>query len=158
MRLTLISTAFALAALSPVAQATLGQPAASVAIDARALRATSFVAKAPGSANFARHQISLADGGMATEFVDPATGAVFAVSWSSAALPDLSALLGAYFPSLKRAQEATRAPGAMRSPGSVSAVDGDVAIVSTGHMRSFRGQAYLASQLPAGFDIKELSQ
>lgn len=148
--------ALALASLSLGAHAALGEKAQTVANDAKTLRAASLAAKpATAGVNFVRHEIALPDGGKAVEFADE-NGVVFAVSWNSPTMPDLSTLLGAYRSSLERVQQDQL--GKVRSPRLLSASEGDWTIVSTGHLRAYKGYSYLRSQLPQGFDLKELSQ
>jgi hypothetical protein len=155
MRLTQLLGALALASFSLCSHAALGGKAQAVAIDAQAPRAISLAASpAATGGNFVRHAIPLADGGTAVEFVDE-NGMVFAVSWASPTMPDMNALLGTYRGALERAQQARL--GKVRSPRMLSASEGDWTIVSTGHLRAFRGYSYLRSQLPQGFDIKQLA-
>lgn len=146
---------------SPAAQAGLGDiisPAQGPVADARAMHARSFStvldASASTSLPYSSHRIVLPDGGVATEFAD-AGGFVFAVSWAAPTMPDLASLLGAYKPSLDRAQVAQRSSG-IRSPRLLNATAGDWTIVSSGHLRAYSGYSYLSSRLPAGFDLATL--
>ena len=147
----------ALVLVAGTARAALGGyasdlPADAVRMHARALSAQIPTGAASGVA-FGRRQITLAAGSTAVEFVD-ADGKVFAVSWASPVMPDLSVLLGSYKASLDAAQ---RAPHAVRSPRLLRASSGDWVLVSSGHLRAFQGYSYLRSGLPAGFDLKELA-
>lgn len=146
-------------AIAP-AHAELGGHSGSLPTEARSMRATALAARpilavATSATAYTRHDLSLADGGVATEFAD-ANGQVFAVSWRSPTMPDLSALLGAHRASLDKAQRPQ--PGMGRAPRQINARDGDCVLVSTGRLRAYQGHAYLASQLPADFDLKDLAQ
>ena len=152
---------FLLCIFSPVAQAGLGDmisPAQGPVADARAMHARSFStvlnASASTSLPYSSHRIVLPDGGVATEFANT-DGFVFAVSWAAPTMPDLASLLGAYKPSLDRAQVAQRS-SRIRSPRLLNATAGDWTIVSSGHLRAYSGYSYLSSRLPAGFDLATL--
>jgi hypothetical protein len=77
---------------------------------------------------------------------------VFALSWQGPIIPDLQALLGTHFDSLKK--ESQRIPKAGRSALSVNRPE--VIIHSAGHMRAFQGQAWVPSLLPHGFSTDEI--
>jgi hypothetical protein len=92
-------------------------------------------------------QSTLDSGTIVREYADTA-GKVFAVGWSGPALPDLRTLLGEKFAVMT--STAAKRPKAGHSQLAVE--QSDVVIVSNGHMRSFTGQAWIPSALPAGFD------
>ena len=92
-------------------------------------------------------QSTLDSGTVVREYSD-AAGKVFAVSWNGPALPDLRTLLGDHFDAMTSG--AAKRPHAGHSQLAVNRPD--IVIVSSGHMRSFTGHAWLPSQLPAGFD------
>lgn len=83
------------------------------------------------------------------EYLNP-NGAVFAVSWSGPFMPDLKELLGIHFEKMQ--EHADKRENTRRSRLAVR--DKDVVIVSSGHMGSFQGRAWLPSKLPAGFDAE----
>ncbi len=90
------------------------------------------------------HEISADDGTVIREYVTPA-GKVFGVSWTGPTIPDLTQLLGTYNTEFHAAMHATRGRrnnAAVHNP--------DLVVESSGHMRSFRGRAYLNSMLPGG--------
>ena len=157
MRLSIIAAAGLIAATLTPAHAALGGLSGSLTSEAQTLRATALAVRPLSTATTAyhRHDLALLDGGRASEFVD-ANGHVFAVSWQAPTMPELSTLLGSYRSSLDKAQ--TPQEGMGRAPRQINFRDGDCVLVSTGRMRAYQGHAYLASQLPAGFDLKELSQ
>ncbi len=98
---------------------------------------------------------TLASGTVVTEYLN-AAGIVFAVTWAGPVLPDLTALLGDYFPTFKTQTAQRRAAGWRGGPVQVAA-DG-LTLVSAGRMGHFSGYAYAASLVPAGVDVATLLQ
>ncbi len=143
--------------------AALGGQLESVASDASRMHAQRLVQRTdlatPTGTSFTRHEIILADGGTAVEFVDT-QGRVFAVRWNAPTMPDLDTLLGAFKVDMDRAQAAGHRPdaGRVRSSRSLRTSSGGWTLVSTGHLRAFRGMSYLEAWLPMGFDLKELEK
>ena len=88
-------------------------------------------------------QIEAADGTVVREYVS-SEGMVFGVAWQGPKLPDLSALLGEYFP---RYQAALPVPVHRRTPVSVH-TDGLIVEID-GQMRAFHGRAYLPNLMPS---------
>lgn len=87
-------------------------------------------------------QIKSADGTTIKEYVST-SGIVFAISWEAPMLPKLADLLGSYFPEFQQASSGDvhrRGPLVMRL--------GDLVVESGGHMRAFRGRAYLPGMIP----------
>src|SRR5579863_7472360 len=74
-------------------------------------------------------------------------GRVFAVTWSGPTPPDLSQLLGLYFPEYAGRLAALEHPGLKRS---LRVVTPTLIVESSGHMRAFSGRAYLPALLPPG--------
>lgn len=104
-----------------------------------------------GQAAFTDRERKLDSGTTVHEFVD-ANGIVFAVSWSGPYLPDLKELLGKHFDTM-----VAHANGMARSGRTQLALrQGDLVIVSGGHMGAFQGKAWLPARLPAGFDAKDI--
>jgi hypothetical protein len=87
---------------------------------------------------------------MVHEFVD-AGGTVFAVSWSGPFKADLQQLLGRHFDAVAQHRGQHRGD---RSHARMD--DGDLVVVSSGHMGAFQGRAWLRSRLPDGFDPQEM--
>lgn len=78
------------------------------------------------------------------------SGAVFAVTWSGPALPNLQTLLGAYFKDyLAAIKEARR---------SIYLNTDTIIIQSSGMMGAFQGFAFLPKQAPTGFTPNNLGQ
>ncbi len=81
-------------------------------------------------------------GGVVNEYVSP-DGIVFGVSWQGLTVPNLSQLLGSYF---KQFQQAARS-SAKRRHAVVFRTD-QLVVESGGHMRGFRGRAYVPALIP----------
>ena len=130
-----------LAAAALPAGATLGGSAESVVTDQTKLHAKRAVVERQA---YTVHEITSGDGTLIREYVTPA-GKVFGVSWTGPTIPDLGQLLGAYNTEFQTAIHAKRG---RRS--SVAVRHADLVVESSGHMRAFRGRAYLNSMLPSG--------
>jgi hypothetical protein len=127
-----------LLAATPV-WAALGEPVDSVARDTARLRGE---VQASARAGYEVHQITAAGGTLVREFAAP-SGLVFGVAWEGPTLPDLQALLGSHYAAFREAVSATgrrRAPVVLRAD--------DLVVESGGHMRAFRGRAYLPGLVP----------
>ncbi len=140
------------ALLAPAARATLGEPAASVALDRARLggelqqRARALVVGAAVQVRVQVQTLVLADGSAVRQYSLPA-GPVFAVVWTMHYKPRLDQLLGASFaPYVDAARSAAR-----RRPGLIhNAVvqTGDLVVESSSHLNVYVGRAYLRSMLP----------
>jgi uncharacterized protein DUF2844 len=91
---------------------------------------------------YSLHEIKGADGAVVREYVSP-DGVVFGLSWQSPAMPNLAQLLGSYFPDFQLASNRR-----MRHRGPLVVRTDRVVIESGGHMRAFRGRAYVPSLMP----------
>ncbi len=101
------------------------------------------------------HESVLDTGTTVTELATPA-GVVFAVSWRGPVLPDLNALLGAYFQAFRQEAQQARTAGRRGSP---LAMETDALVVrSNGRMRNFFGSAYAPGLIPADVNIKDVLQ
>ncbi|RZF28045.1 DUF2844 domain-containing protein [Paraburkholderia sp. UYCP14C] len=100
------------------------------------------------SASYTVRETTFGNGTVVREYLG-ASGAVFGIAWHGPQMPDLSDLLGSYFPQYVAGVKAVRAArGNARGP---VAVDGtSVMVRSGGHMGAFSGVAWLPSALPAG--------
>jgi len=90
------------------AWAVLGQPAASVRTDQQALQAQR---RTSTHDSYRVEHLAAADGTVVREYVLP-TGLVFGLAWEGPTVPDLTQLLGAYFPAYQDALHAAEPPGA----------------------------------------------
>ncbi len=122
------------------AWAVLGQRVTSVQSDRARLRGELRAVERQG---YSVQQITAADGTVIKEYVSPA-GMVFGVSWQGPAMPDLSDLLGAYFPEFQKASGT-----ATRRHRAVAVKTDQVVVESGGHLRAFHGIAYVPGLLPS---------
>ncbi|APA87077.1 DUF2844 domain-containing protein [Paraburkholderia sprentiae WSM5005] len=100
------------------------------------------------TSSYTVRETALANGTVIREYLD-ARGAVFGVAWHGPRMPDLSDLLGSYFPQyIAGAQAAKAARGGGRGPVAVER-NGLVAR-SGGHMGALSGQVWLTPALPVG--------
>jgi hypothetical protein len=89
-------------------------------------------------------QITAAGGTVVREFVAP-SGLVFGVAWEGPTVPDLEPLLGSHYAAFRQAVTSSgrrRARVVLRTE--------ELVVESGGHMRAFRGRAYLPGLVPAG--------
>jgi hypothetical protein len=107
----------------------------------------------PTSSAYTLHALTLTSGTVVTEYVD-SSGIVFAVTWIGPVLPDLTALLGDYFPSVKAQMDQRRAAGLRGGPVQVNT--NGLTVVSAGRMGHFSGYAYATSLVPSGIDVATL--
>ena len=131
-------------AASP-AWAVLGESQNSVSADRKAMRG---VVQSATRQGYSLHEIRGADGAVVKEFVTP-EGVVFGLSWQAPTMPNLTQLLGTYFPDFQLAsnrKRAHRGPLVVRSDR--------VVIESGGHMRAFYGRAYIPGLLPKGLSAE----
>jgi hypothetical protein len=98
---------------------------------------------------FTLHEIQSAAGTTIREYVSSA-GDVFGVAWNGPSMPDLSQVLGAYFPAFQRAVQQQRQTRHARGPLTID--DGELVVQVSGHMRSFAGRAYVKRLMPASVD------
>lgn len=144
-----ITLAFILVTLPQHALATLGEPADSIAADLRALGATQKATTV--RANYTVQEVA-SPSATVREYAN-LSGTIFAVAWKGLMHPNLTPLLGRYFPEYQEAsQRAARVPGQRRMQ-----VKGDRVVVERwGHMRALQGRAYLPALLPPGVTVDEI--
>ncbi len=87
-------------------------------------------------------EIQLDHGAVVRAYV-AASGQVFGLAWQGPTLPDLAHLLGQHYAAFQRA-----AAGARRR-GPLYVHSGTLVVEMSGHMRDFRGRAYLTDAIPA---------
>ena len=110
-------------------------------------------ASAATAAPYTVTQTTYSSGTVVREYLS-STGTVFGIAWSGPVMPNLSVLLGSYFPQYTNALAAQRAARPGRGPVSVDLPG--LVVHSGGHMGSFGGQAYLPSALPAGVSATDI--
>ncbi|MBU1236336.1 MAG: DUF2844 domain-containing protein [Gammaproteobacteria bacterium] len=94
--------------------------------------------------------IRTGDGGTIREYVS-AEGKVFGVAWAGPTMPDLRELFGEQFEEFREGVRARR-----NARGPVSIARPNLVVQSGGHMRAFRGRAWLPQLLPAGVSGDEI--
>jgi hypothetical protein len=142
----------ACALFTPQAWAVLGQaPTTYPSNTASAFSAPTFAA----TSLYTMTAVTIDSGVVIKEFTNP-DGLGFAVSWRGPVMPDLSTLLGTYFPVFMRANEEAQATGRRGSPVSV-ARDGLV-VQASGRRPHFFGYAALTHLTPSGINIKNVVQ
>jgi hypothetical protein len=137
-----------LLATSAPAFAGLGGNATPVAADQAPGKTV--VRRAVSARSYTIQDIQTADGVAVREYVT-ADGKVFGVVWRGPVMPNLEQLFGTYFEPY-RDEMRGRSPG--RHPVRVDR--NDLVVESGGHMRAFRGRAYLPQLLPAGVSADEI--
>jgi len=122
------------------AWAVLGQPVASVRTDQQALQAQR---RTSTHDSYRVEHLEAVDGTVVREYVLP-SGLVFGLAWQGPTVPDMTQLLGAYFPAY---QDALRAAGPPRGPWRVQTED--LVVELRGQLGAFAGRAYLLSLVPS---------
>lgn len=142
----LVKIVLTLAMVLPAASyAALGAAPNAGSSGVKSLRATQ-----PSTASYSVHESVTGDGVTVREYTLP-SNVVFAVTWQGPIRPDMSALLGNYFPNLVAAGEAHR-----HGTGPMIERNGELVIQSVGHPGRFFGNAYLPRLVPAGVNADEL--
>jgi Protein of unknown function (DUF2844) len=123
------------------AWATLGQYESSVSLDQKQMRSQERVEILNA---YTVHELTAVNGARVREFVSP-KGLVFGVSWQGPFMPDLQQLLGTYATTLHTAPPDQTQVRHMRG---LFVKTKDFVFVSSGHMRFWKGHAYVPSLLP----------
>jgi hypothetical protein len=156
MNAALVGAGISMVLLEPsAARATLGEPAASIAADAKAAPSMPGLPPpgAPASANFSVEQLTTPEGVVVSEYISQ-QGTVFAVTWRGPTPPDVATLLGTYFKQYRDAADAG-APSPLGVHAS-SVHASNVTVETAGHMGYMWGRAYLPAALPAGVSPSEI--
>jgi hypothetical protein len=127
----------------------LGGDAASILADSNQMQG---VLHSYSSPQFEIQEITTENGIRVREFVNR-DGLVFAIAWSGPAEPNLQQMLGVHFSQYHQARMAQTPPGLHRA---LRLALPDLVIESGGHMRAYRGRAYLPMLLPAGASTADL--
>jgi hypothetical protein len=122
------------------AWAILGQPEDSVLADQQRMHAQ---LRTMANEGYVVQHIEAADGTVVREYVS-STGLVFGVAWQGPKVPDLTQLLGAYFPLYQAAL-----PAPMRRRAPVVVHTEALVVEMSGHIRAFSGRAYLPNLVPS---------
>ncbi len=142
-----LGAAFLAGSVTLPAFAALGGDAASVDADIAKMKGQARVAPGGG---YTVSEITLSSGTVVREYVS-AEGKVFAVSWSGMTVPNLRQTLGSYF-------ERYKAAGATPHGDHHHLViqEPDLVVSTGGHMRAWRGIAYLPALLPPNFSTEDI--
>lgn len=124
------------------AWATLGQYESSVSTDQQHMRSQDRVQTFQA---YKVHELTAANGATIREYVSP-QGLVFGVTWQGSVMPDMQQLLGAYVTNL---QAAPQAQTQVRHLRGLIVKTKDFVYVSGGHMRFWKGRAYVPSLVPS---------
>ena len=141
-----------IAAAGTPAWAVLGEQMDAASSSAAASTTVMRAATAGSSAAYSVSTSTLPTGTVVNEYAAPA-GKVFAVSWRGQMPPDLSQLLGSYYPSYQTALAAR--PSGVRNRH-VLLNSGGMVFVAGGHMRDLRGIAYVPALMPQGLSAGDL--
>ena len=124
------------------AMASLGGNLATVQADSARMKASLRIARSEST--YTVHELQSGSGTLVREYVAK-NGTIFGVAWRGPVMPDLQQVLGQYFTVLSDSGAVKRS-----SHAQMHVKKDDLVMHSSGHMRAFAGQAYLASQLPQG--------
>jgi hypothetical protein len=123
------------------AWAGLGQYESSVSVDQQYLRSEDRVQAFQA---YKVHQLTSANGTIVREYISP-QGLVFGVAWQAPFMPNMQQLLGSYVTNLQTASPTQTQVRHLR--GRIVKTN-DFVFVSGGHMRFWKGRAYVPSLLP----------
>jgi hypothetical protein len=132
------------------ASAGLGGDSASIIADSKTMQGSLHGYSSP---QFEIQEITTQNGIRVREFAN-GDGLVFAIAWSGPAEPNLQQLLGVHFEQYLHARMAQTPPGLHRN---LRLALPDLVIEAGGHMRAYRGRAYLPAFLPPGASTAELN-
>ena len=128
--------------------AALGGDATSVDADVARMKGQAHATPVVG---YTVSAITLPTGTVVNEYIS-AAGKVFAVTWKGPSVPNLQQTLGSYF-------AAFRAAGAAPHGGNhhqLRVQQSDFVMQTAGHMRAWRGMAYVPSLLPPNFSLDDI--
>ncbi len=129
--------------------AVLGEPAASVSSDRKALMATQ--GPVIGHHDYEVQEI-VSDTMRVREYIS-SSGIVFAIAWNGMTVPDLKTLLGSYADDYQAALR--MAPRKFGRQSRKIKTD-RVVVEQWGHMRNLQGRAYAPALIPQGVSIDEI--
>ncbi len=133
------------------AWAVLGGNAATIEQDGQPAEVSSTHQLAQHSSGVQQQSVLTAQNVTVTEYV--AGGVVFAISWSGPVIPDMSRLLGTYFPQYAAKLQARQITG-RNTPIAVQTPT--LVVHASGHMRAYSGSAYAPALVPTGINLTAL--
>jgi len=122
--------------------AALGQYESSVSFDQEYMKSEDHVLE---FRTYRVHGLTNANGTIVREYVSP-KGVVFGIAWQAPFMPNMEQLLGSYVTNL---QTASKSQTQVRHLRGVIVRTNDFVFVSGGHMRFWKGSAYLPSLVPS---------
>lgn len=151
MRFTLIKSIAVAASMlaATMAHAALGSAPGAPSLTGNHLTQSEEAVRTPTVQSYSAQDSTTQGDTSVREYVG-ADGSVFAVRWRGAFMPNMSDLLGAYFPQYVSTPPATNSTSLRLVRGT------DLVVESTGHMRAFAGLAYVPSKMPVGVTPKSL--
>jgi hypothetical protein len=147
MKITSLGFLLMLTLATAPAWAVLGQYESSVSVDQKYLRSEDLVQSFQG---YKVHQLTTTSGTIVREYISP-QGLVFGVAWQAPFMPNMEQLLGSYAANLRTATQAQTQVRHLR--GLIVRTDNFV-FVSGGHMRFWRGNAYVPSLVPSNVSVE----
>jgi hypothetical protein len=147
MRVTIWGLLLALTLGTVPAWAVLGQYESSVSVDQQYLVSKDSVQAFP---SYKVHQLTTAKGTVVREYISP-QGLVFGVAWQAPFMPNMQQLLGSYATNL---QTATRAQTQVRHLRGLIVRTNDFVFSNSGHLRFWRGSAYVPSLVPNNVSVE----
>lgn len=134
--------------------ATAVMRSASAASSGMVTSSASSAAASSGASSYTVRTTTLGNNNVVREYIS-ASGDVFGLAWSGPQMPNLSSLLGSYFPQyVEGVTNARKLRGGGHGPGVVQG--SGLVVYSGGHMGAFSGQAYLPQALPAGVSASDI--
>jgi hypothetical protein len=131
------------------AQAALGESADSIAATKKALSAVQSDIRT--SSKYTVHEIQ-SEATTVREYLS-LSGIVFGIAWNGMINPDLTPLLGTYASEHKKALSHLK-----KQPGRryIIIKTENIVVEKWGHMRNFKGRAYVPSLIPEGVSVDEI--
>jgi len=105
---------------------------------------------ATATSSYGVRSTTMNSGTIVSEYATPA-GLVFAISWRGPTLPDLSAMLGSYFPTFQAEVAAGRSQRSLGTPLLIQT--NGLVVRSRGRMGDFSGQAWAPALVPTDVNI-----
>ena len=129
------------------AWAALGQYESSVSVDQQYMKSEDRVQAFQA---YKVHELTSANGTIVREYVSP-KGLVFGVAWQAPFMPNVEQLLGSYVTNL---QTASKSQTQVRHLRGLIVRTNDFVFVSGGHMRFWKGSAYVPSLVPSNVPLE----
>jgi len=127
--------------------AVLGQYESSVSVDQEYMKSEDHVQDFQA---YKVHELTSANGTIIREYVS-SKGLVFGVAWQAPFMPNMEQLLGSYVTNL---QTASKSQTHVRHLRGLIVRTNDFVFVSGGHMRFWKGTAYVPSLVPSDVSVE----